>query len=337
MNNTYKESGVDVLEGQRAVNMMKEHINKTLCPNVLTGIGGFSGMYELDLKDIKKPVLVSGTDGVGTKLKIAFMLDKHDTVGIDCVAMCVNDILCQGARPLFFLDYIAMGKLNSFKVESIVKGISEACVISNMSLIGGETAEMPDFYEDKEYDLAGCVVGIVDKEKIITGEGIVNGDILIGLPSTGIHSNGYSLVRKVFFKDNEYSLSDYIDSLEGTLGQELLKPTKIYTAECNELREKYDIKGLCHITGGGFYENIPRILPKGLGVKIKKNSWHVPNIFNLIKEVGAVEDKEMYSTFNMGIGMIAVLDKKYLESIQNETNYLIIGEVIKDAQGVHIC
>jgi phosphoribosylformylglycinamidine cyclo-ligase len=337
MKNTYKDAGVDVLEGQRAVNMMKKHIDKTLSKNVLRGIGGFSGLFELDLEGIKKPVLVSGTDGVGTKLKIAFMMDKHDTIGIDCVAMCVNDILCQGAKPLYFLDYIGTGNLKAPKVEKIVEGICTGCVEAGASLIGGETAEMPDFYQNEEYDLAGFTVGVVDKDKIITGEHIKDGDILIGIPSSGIHSNGYSLVRKVFFKDNNYDLNDYMDELGTTLGDELLKPTRIYAKECAKLFPKYDIKGVCHVTGGGFYENIPRIIPKGLGVRINKHFWSRPSIFNLIMRVGNISEKEMYSTFNMGIGMILVVNKEDSEKIVNELESYVIGQVVKGIDGVHIC
>ncbi|MCT4593793.1 MAG: phosphoribosylformylglycinamidine cyclo-ligase [Anaeromicrobium sp.] len=337
MKNTYKDAGVDVLEGQRAVNMMKKHIDKTLSKNVLRGIGGFSGLFELDLEGIKKPVLVSGTDGVGTKLKIAFMMDKHDTIGIDCVAMCVNDILCQGAKPLYFLDYIGTGNLKAPKVEKIVEGICTGCVEAGASLIGGETAEMPDFYQNEEYDLAGFTVGVVDKDKIITGEHIKDGDILIGIPSSGIHSNGYSLVRKVFFKDNNYDLNDYMDELGTTLGDELLKPTRIYAKECAKLFPKYDIKGVCHVTGGGFYENIPRIIPKGLGVRINKDFWSRPSIFNLIMRVGNISEKEMYSTFNMGIGMILVVNKEDSEKIVNELESYVIGQVVKGIDGVHIC
>ncbi|PAB59271.1 phosphoribosylformylglycinamidine cyclo-ligase [Anaeromicrobium sediminis] len=337
MKTTYKDAGVDVLEGQRAVNMMKKHINKTLSSSVLTGIGGFSGLFELDLEGIKKPVLVSGTDGVGTKLKLAFMMDKHDTIGIDCVAMCVNDILCQGAKPLFFLDYVATGNLKAEKVEQIVKGIADGCVQAGTSLVGGETAEMPDFYADEEYDLAGFTVGVVDKDKIITGERIEDGDVLVAIPSSGIHSNGYSLVRKVFFKDNNYDLNDHMDELGTTLGEALLTPTRIYAKECAQIFPKYDVKGVCHVTGGGFYENIPRIIPERFGVKINKGSWNVPAIFNVIMNVGNISEEEMYGTFNMGVGLILVVSKEDSEKIANELECHVIGEVVKGINGVDIC
>ena len=258
---TYKDAGVDTKEGERAVSLMKEHVKKTFNENVLTGLGSFGSLFSLDVAGMKQPVLVSGTDGVGTKLKIAFMMDKHDTVGIDCVAMCVNDVLCQGAKPLFFLDYIATGKVRAEKIADIVKGIADGCSQSGSALVGGETAEMPDFYGEGEYDMAGFSVGIVDKERIITGERIAAGDRIIGIPSSGIHSNGYSLVRKVFFEKMKMGVDEYVDELGQTLGEALLTPTKIYANACGAVLPKFDVKGIVHITGGGFFENIPRILP----------------------------------------------------------------------------
>ncbi|MBF8982902.1 phosphoribosylformylglycinamidine cyclo-ligase [Lutibacter sp. B2] len=339
---TYKEAGVDVLEGAKAVNMMKEHVNRTLNSNVLGGLGGFSGLFELDLEGYKKPVLVSGTDGVGTKLKLSFMMDKHDTVGIDCVAMCVNDILCQGAKPLFFLDYVATGKLSSDKIANVVKGIADGCVDAGCALVGGETAEMPGFYGDGEYDLAGFTVGIVDKDKIIDGSKIEDGDVLIGLPSSGIHSNGYSLVRKLFFEKCNYNVNDYIEELGETLGEALIKPTRIYVKPCLGVIDQHEVKGMIHVTGGGFHENIPRILPEGLGVDINLKAWDVPAIFNLMQKLGNISTEEMFKTFNMGIGMILIASSKEAESIvkhlnnSNERAY-IIGSVVSSNDGVKLC
>ncbi|MCT4619308.1 MAG: phosphoribosylformylglycinamidine cyclo-ligase [Marinisporobacter sp.] len=338
---TYKDAGVDVNEGAKAVKLMKEHVKKTFTQNVLCGLGGFGGLFELDLEGYKKPVLVSGTDGVGTKLKIAFLMDKHDTVGQDCVAMCVNDILCQGAKPLFFLDYVATGKLKSEHIADIVKGIADGCIDAKCSLVGGETAEMPGFYSDGEYDMAGFAVGIVDKEKIIDGSNIKEDDVLIGLPSSGIHSNGYSLVRKLFFDTLEWKVEDYIEELGCTLGEELLKPTRIYVDVCTKVMEKFSVKGMVHMTGGGFYENIPRILPKGLGVEVDLGSFEVLPIFNLMQNKGNMETKEMFSTFNMGIGMILVVSKEdaketmeYLKGL-DERAYMM-GRVTSK-EGVHLC
>ena len=339
---TYKEAGVDVLEGAKAVNMMKEHVNKTLTSNVLGGLGGFSGLFELDLEGYKKPVLVSGTDGVGTKLKLSFMMDKHDTVGIDCVAMCVNDILCQGAKPLFFLDYVATGKLSSDKIANVVKGISDGCVDAGCALVGGETAEMPGFYGDGEYDLAGFTVGIVDKDKIIDGSKIEEGDVLIGLPSSGIHSNGYSLVRKLFFEKCNYDVNEHIEELGETLGAALIKPTRIYVKPCLDVIDQHEVKGMVHVTGGGFHENIPRILPEGLGVDIDLKAWDVPAIFNLMQKLGNISTEEMFKTFNMGIGMILIASSEEAESIvqhlnnSNEKAY-VIGSVVSSNDGVKLC
>ena len=312
---TYKDAGVDTKEGGRAVELMKDHVKRTFSDNVLTGLGSFGSMYRLDLAGIQEPVLVSGTDGVGTKLKIAFLMDKHDTVGQDCVAMCVNDIVCQGAVPLFFLDYIATGKVQAEKIADIVKGIADGCVLSECSLVGGETAEMPSFYDDDEYDMAGFAVGIADKSRIIDGSRVSEGDVLIGLPSSGIHSNGYSLVRKIFFDKMDMDVADYVEELGTTLGDALITPTKIYVKACKAVFGKYDVHGVVHITGGGFYENIPRIIPQGLGAEIEAGSWEVPEIFRYIEKCGNVEAKEMFSTFNMGVGMIMVVDQKDAEGV----------------------
>lgn len=339
---TYRDAGVDVDEGARAVELMKQHVKKTFTKNVLCGLGGFGGLFELDLTGIEQPVLVSGTDGVGTKLKIAFLMDRHDTVGQDCVAMCVNDILCQGAKPLYFLDYLATGKLRPEKVADIVKGIADGCQLAGCALIGGETAEMPGFYEEGEYDMAGFAVGIVDKKKIIDGSRISAGDVLIGLPSSGIHSNGYSLVRKLFFEKMGLSTADPIDVLDGTLGEALLAPTRIYVDVCTKILERFSVDGMVHITGGGFYENIPRIIPEGLGVEIHLGSWPVLPIFTLMQQLGNIADEEMFKTFNMGIGMILVMKKEegnqllqYLSDIGEEAYTL--GEVVPSSTGVRLC
>lgn len=302
---TYKDAGVDVESGYKAVSLMKEHISKTLTPQVIGGIGNFAGLYALDLENISEPILVSGTDGVGTKLQLAFLLNKHDTIGIDCVAMCVNDIVCQGAKPLFFLDYLATGRLEPEKVATIVKGISDGCIESGSALIGGETAEMPGFYKEEEYDMAGFAVGMVDRKRIIDGSTIEDGDILIGLESSGVHSNGYSLVRKLVIEEQN-RLDDYYKSLGSTVGEELLKPTRIYVKPILEALKRYNIKGIAHITGGGFIENIPRMLPEGIGAIIKEGTWPIKPIFHLIEEWGNMDKKDMYNTFNMGIGMVVV-------------------------------
>ena len=300
---TYKDAGVDTKEGERAVSLMKDHVKRTFNENVLTGLGSFGSLFQIDVASMTQPVLVSGTDGVGTKLKIAFLMDKHDTVGIDCVAMCVNDVLCQGAKPLFFLDYIATGKVKAEKISDIVKGIAEGCRQSGSALVGGETAEMPDFYSEGEYDMAGFSVGMVDKDKIITGEKIREGNVIIGIASSGIHSNGYSLVRKVFFEKMGMKVDDYVEELGMTLGEALLTPTKIYASACSAVLPKYDVKGIIHITGGGFFENIPRILPEGTAAKIQIGTWEVPPIFPYIKKCGNIDKIEMFSTYNMGVGM----------------------------------
>ncbi|EPR11911.1 phosphoribosylformylglycinamidine cyclo-ligase [Ruminiclostridium papyrosolvens] len=338
---TYREAGVDVEAGYESVKLMKNHVKRTFRPEVMTELGGFGGLFSLDKSKYEQPVLVSGTDGVGTKLKIAFLTDKHDTVGIDCVAMCVNDVVCSGAEPLFFLDYIAVGKNYPEKVAQIVKGVADGCVMSGCSLIGGETAEMPGFYPVEEYDLAGFTVGIVDKNKIIDGKKIKAGDKLIGLPSSGIHSNGYSLVRKLI-NPTENNLKEYVEKLGCTLGEELLKPTKIYVKTILDLIEKYEIKGISHITGGGFIENIPRMIPEGLRVKIQKGSWPVLPIFDLLRDLGNMADKDIFNTFNMGIGMILAVDAQKADEIISYLDFkgekaYVIGSIAQGEAGVDIC
>ena len=303
----YKESGVDITAGYEAVSLMKKHIARTVTKGVLGGIGGFSGLLELDLTGIKEPVLVSGTDGVGTKLKIAFLMDKHDTIGIDCVAMCVNDIVCSGAKPLIFLDYLAVGVNRPEKAAEIVSGIAEGCVQAGCALVGGETAEMPGFYGPDEYDLAGFAVGIVDKSKIIDSGDVKPGDLIIGLPSSGIHSNGFSLVRKVLDVENQ-PLDRYVDELSSTLGEALLTPTRIYVKPVLSLLSKVKVKGICHITGGGFYENIPRILPADRTAKIDYKALTVPPVFHLLQREGNIPTREMFNVFNMGTGMCLIID-----------------------------
>ncbi len=340
-NLSYKDAGVDTKEGERAVSLMKKHVSKTFNQNVLTGLGSFGSLFKLDMTNMEEPVLVSGTDGVGTKLKIAFMMDRHDTVGIDCVAMCVNDILCQGAKPLFFLDYIATGKVTAEKIEKIVKGIAEGCLQGKSALIGGETAEMPGFYSDGEYDMAGFSVGVVDKKNIITGEKIEENHVIVGLPSSGIHSNGYSLVRKIFFEKMGMKVDDYVEELGETLGDALLKPTKIYAEACDKVVGKFNISGMVHITGGGFFENIPRVLPKGLGVEINKNDFEVLPIFNYIKKCGNVTETDMFATYNMGIGMMIFIPETEKEELlkaleQAGETPKVIGKVVK-GKGVTIC
>lgn len=338
---TYKDAGVDIQAGYKAVELIKRHAKKTFRPEVLTDIGGFGGLFLINKEKYTNPVLVSGTDGVGTKLKIAFLMDKHDTIGQDCVAMCVNDVVCSGAEPLFFLDYLAVGKNIPEKIAEIVKGVAEGCLIAGCSLIGGETAEMPGFYKEDEYDLAGFCVGIVDKDKIIDGKNIVEGDVIIGLPSNGLHSNGYSLVRRII-NPSIKKLMEYVEVLGCTLGEELLKPTRIYVKIILEAIEKFPIKGIANITGGGFIENIPRIIPEGLRVRIFKNSWPILPIFNLIQEIGKVPEDEMFNTFNMGIGMVLVVDKMIKDEIIKFFNNLnekcyIIGEIIRGKAGVEFC
>jgi phosphoribosylformylglycinamidine cyclo-ligase len=338
---TYKDAGVDIEAGYESVKLMKNHVKRTFRPEVLTDIGGFGGLFALNKEKYNQPVLVSGTDGVGTKLKIAFLMNKHDTIGIDCVAMCVNDIVCSGAEPLLFLDYIALGKNRPEKVADIVKGVSEGCIMAGCALIGGETAEMPGFYPEDEYDIAGFTVGIIDKENIIDGKEIKEGDSLIGLASSGLHSNGYSLVRKLL-NPNREKLHEYVEALQATLGDELLRPTKIYVKTILDLILKYKINGICHVTGGGFIENIPRMVPEGLRAKINKGSWPVLPIFNLLQNTGNIEETDMFNTFNMGIGMVLAVDSSIVQEV---TAYLnkefiqayIIGELVKGEAGVELC
>ena len=335
---SYAAAGVDITAGYKAVELMKQHIAKTFAKGAMSDIGGFGGLFELDMTGISKPVLVSGTDGVGTKLKMAFLADKHDTVGIDCVAMCVNDIICCGAKPLFFLDYIACGKNVPEKIADIVKGVADGCVMSGAALIGGETAEMPGFYPVNEYDLAGFSVGVVDKDKIIDNSKIIEGDVVIALPSSGVHSNGFSLVRKVF-NLNEQKLKALIPELGKSLGETLLTPTKIYVKSVLNLIEQIPVKGISHITGGGFYENIPRMLPDGISAKIKQGSFPVPPIFELIQKEGNITEHDMYNTFNMGIGMAIVVDQENAEKaveILRSTgeDAFVIGSTVEGTVGV---
>lgn len=339
----YKKAGVDIEAGYKAVDLMKQHIKGTMRSEVLTDIGGFSGAFSLSgFKNMEQPTLVSGTDGVGTKLKIAFLLDKHDTIGIDCVAMCVNDIACAGGEPLFFLDYIACGKNEPEKIATIVKGVAEGCKQSGAALIGGETAEMPGFYPVEEYDLAGFAVGIVDQKKLITGAELKAGDTLIGIASSGVHSNGYSLVRKVFRMQRE-TLDTYYESLGETLGETLLTPTKIYVKTLQGLKNgNVTVKACSHITGGGFYENIPRMLPEGVHAMVKKNSYAIPPIFGMLQKDGDIEEQIMYNTYNMGLGMLIGVDSKDADKAvklieeAGEKAY-IVGEAVSGTKGVSLC
>ncbi|WP_020619102.1 phosphoribosylformylglycinamidine cyclo-ligase [Paenibacillus daejeonensis] len=308
MSEAYKQAGVDIAAGNEAVERMKKHVKRTLRPEVLTELGGFGGLFGLDKSKYEEPVLVSGTDGVGTKLKLAFAMDKHDTIGIDAVAMCVNDIVVQGAEPLFFLDYLACDKVIPEKIEAIVKGISDGCIGSGCALIGGETAEMPGMYGEGEYDIAGFTVGVVDKAKIIDGSTIAPGDAIIGLASSGIHSNGFSLVRKLLLEQSGYALTDTVDELDGKrLGDVLLEPTKLYVKPALALIDKVQVKGMAHITGGGFIENIPRVLPEGVNAEINYGSWPILPIFELMQQKGSITNRDMFTTFNMGIGYMAVV------------------------------
>ncbi len=339
---SYRKAGVDITAGYKAVELMKEHVAKTMIfGNVPDDIGGFGGLFELDIKNIKEPVLVSGTDGVGTKLKVAFLTDKHDTVGIDCVAMCVNDILCVGAKPLFFLDYIAVGKNYPEKVANIVKGVAEGCIQSEAALIGGETAEMPGFYPEDEYDLAGFAVGVVDKSKILKKETVEAGDVIIGLPSSGVHSNGFSLVRKVLDIENEDITTPLPELGNKSIGETLLTPTKIYVKPMLKLFEEVNVKSVAHITGGGFYENIPRSLPKGMGAKIQRENVRVLPIFDLVAKRGNIPERDMFNTFNMGVGMTVVVAREDVEKAlevlhANGEDAYVLGEVTAK-EGVEIC
>lgn len=339
----YKNAGVDIEAGYRSVELMKKYVQETMRPEVLGGLGGFSGAFSLSaIRDMEKPTLVSGTDGVGTKLKLAFLMDRHDTVGIDCVAMCVNDIACAGGEPLFFLDYIACGRNYPEKIAAIVKGVAEGCKQAGAALIGGETAEMPGFYPMDEYDLAGFAVGVVDEKNLITGEGIKPGDTLIGIASSGVHSNGFSLVRRIFDMTAE-SLNTYYDELGCTLGEALLTPTRIYVKALKSVKDKgVTVKGCSHITGGGFYENIPRMLPEGVRAVVKKDSFELPPIFRLMQKTGNLEERMMYNTYNMGLGMVLAVDSadvgKTIASLEaaGEKAY-VAGYVEEGEKGVTVC
>ena len=345
MNNSqsksYADAGVDITAGYKAVELMKAHIAKTMTAGVCSDVGGFGGLFELDVKNYERPVLVSGTDGVGTKLKIAFLMNKHNTVGIDCVAMCVNDIICCGAKPLFFLDYIACGKNVPEKIASIVEGVAEGCVQSGAALIGGETAEMPGFYPEDEYDLAGFSVGVVDKPKIIDNSSMSDGDVIIALPSSGVHSNGFSLVRKVFDVENCDLTSPRAELGGVSLGDALLAPTKIYVKPMLALFEEVKVKGVSHITGGGFYENIPRSIPDGLGAEIRKSDIIILPIFDLLAKIGNIPERDMFNTYNMGVGMSVIVSEsdagKALEILRaNGEDAYIIGRIIKSDEKVRI-
>lgn len=334
----YKNAGVNIDEGNRLVELIKPMARETYIPGVMAGVGGFAGLFEIS--GMREPVLVSGTDGVGTKLRVAFMADRYDTIGIDLVAMCVNDVVCSGARPVFFLDYFATSGLDPSKAAIVIKGIADGCKTAGCALLGGETAEMPGFYAEGEFDMAGFAVGVVEKESIITGKDIKEGDVLIGLPSSGLHSNGFSLARKVIFEKAGCGIDSYIGSLGTSIGEELLKPTRIYVKTVLKLMEKVNIKGIAHITGGGFYDNIPRILPEGLGAVVRKGSWPVQPIFSFLNDAGEIEEMEMYRTFNMGIGLVIAVSPEdapiILTLLDNmrEKAY-IIGNIVK-GEGVEI-
>lgn len=339
----YKKAGVDIEAGYKSVELMKKYVKETMRPEVLGGLGGFSGAFSIAaIKDMEKPTLVSGTDGVGTKLKLAFIMDKHDTVGIDCVAMCVNDIACAGGEPLFFLDYIACGKNFPEKIATIVKGVAQGCLQAGAALIGGETAEMPGFYPEDEYDLAGFAVGAVDEKDLITGADIQPGNVLVGIASSGVHSNGFSLVRNIFDMKAE-SLNKYYDELGRTLGEALIEPTRIYVKALKAVKSAgITIKGCSHITGGGFYENIPRMLPDGVRAVVNKDSYDIPPIFRLLQEKGRLEEKMMYNTYNMGIGMLLAVEEDKAEAVMkavNSTgeNSYIVGHVEEGEKGVSLC
>ena len=335
---TYKDSGVDVERGYEAVRLRKEHVTRTFNDNVIGDLGSFGGFYSIENSGMSKPVLVAGTDGVGTKLKLAFLTGRHDTVGIDCVAMCVNDVVCQGAMPMFFLDYLATGNLKPDMAATIVRGVAEGCLQAGCALIGGETAEMPGFYPEGEYDLAGFCVGMVDRAQVINGSNIRKGDTLIGLASTGVHSNGFSLVRRLLINDKT-DLSAPVEELGGcSLADELLRPTRIYVRTVKELISRFTIKGIAHITGGGFIENIPRILPDGLTARIDRGSWPVQPIFKMMQRISGMKDEQIYNTFNMGIGMVMAVDSEEADAVVCAANSLgenafVIGEVIESEDG----
>jgi phosphoribosylformylglycinamidine cyclo-ligase len=336
--NAYKEAGVDVEAGYESVRLIQKDVKRTFNQYVLSELGGFGGVIELP-EGYKKPCLISGTDGVGTKLMIAFMMDRHNTVGIDCVAMCVNDILCQGAKPLLFLDYIACGKNTPEKIAQIVSGVAEGCVQGDMALIGGETAEMPDMYETDEYDLAGFAVGVVEKDQIVTGQSIQKGDVLVGLPSSGVHSNGFSLVRKLIFKDHDLTVDSYIDELGATIGETLLTPTRIYVHALSDLIVPYGVRGMSHITGGGFYENIPRMIPDGLCAKVDTSVIEPLPIFDVLQQLGDVPDHDMYNTFNMGIGLVCALPQDQADGFvsalkEKGEKPVILGEVTEGTEKI---
>ena len=334
---SYKDAGVDIKEGERAVELMKEHVKSTFGPQVLDGLGGFGSLFKPDLGGLTSPVLVAGCDGVGTKLKVAIMMDKHDTVGQDLVAMCVNDILCQGAMPLFFLDYIATGALNAEKAAELVKGVAQGCKMAECALVGGETAEMPGFYGDGDYDMAGFAVGIVDEEKIIDGRNTEPGDILIGLPSSGLHSNGFSLVRKLFFEQEAYTVDSRPDWSGCSLGEELLTPTRIYTKEVKSVLSKMRPKAIAHITGGGIVENVPRVLPAGLGAMIHESAWKTPGIFKVIREKSGMDREELFSSLNMGVGLVIIVKEDEMGKVfaaleeAGEDKAFYFGNVVKGA------
>lgn len=337
---SYKAAGVDVTAGYEGVKLMKKDVERTFIPGVLTGIGGFGGLFQLDLEGIKEPVLVSGTDGVGTKLKLAMLMDKHDTIGIDAVAMCVNDVICCGAKPLFFLDYIAIGKNVPEKVATIVKGVAEGCVRAGCALIGGETAEHPGMMPEDEYDIAGYTTGVVDKSKILDNSGVKEGDVIIGLASTGVHSNGFSLVRKIF-NINDAKVLERVLPDGKTLGETLLAPTEIYVKPMLDLISKAEVKAVSHITGGGFYENVPRSLPEGFTARVNKSSFEVPYIFRLMQDEGNIPERDMYNTFNMGIGMTAVVSEKDANrSVEilgaHGIKAYCIGDIVKGGEGIEI-
>jgi phosphoribosylformylglycinamidine cyclo-ligase len=340
MANAYRQAGVDIEAGYESVNRIKKHVERTARRGVLGQLGSFGGMFDLSSLNLKEPVLVSGTDGVGTKLKLAFMANKHDTIGVDCVAMCVNDIVVQGAEPLYFLDYLACGKAKPEKIEAIVKGVADGCAQAGCALIGGETAEMPGMYTEEEYDIAGFSVGACEKSEMVTGENIIEGNMLVGLGSSGIHSNGYSLVRKVFFENHSFGLDDTLPEMDGTLGETLLTPTKIYVQAVLAALKKFEINGMSHITGGGFIENVPRMLPEGLKAEIQTGSWTIPEVFTAIEKYGDIPHEEMYNIFNMGIGFVLAIKKEDAEELvefmkQHGEDAFVIGEVTR-GEGVQL-
>ncbi|MFC4410027.1 phosphoribosylformylglycinamidine cyclo-ligase [Chungangia koreensis] len=342
MSKAYEKAGVNIEAGYEAVRRMKSHVERTARKGAIGALGGFGGMFDLSQLGLKEPVLISGTDGVGTKLKLAFAADQHDSIGVDCVAMCVNDIVAQGAEPLFFLDYIAVGKAEPAKIEQIIKGIADGCVQAGAALIGGETAEMPGLYEEDEYDLAGFAVGAAEKSKVVTGEKVQEGDVLIGLSSSGIHSNGYSLVRKIVFEEEQYEMDQLVAGYEelGKIGKALLTPTKIYVKPVLAVHREVDIHGMAHVTGGGFEENLPRMLPEGLGVEVKIGSWPVPTVFAMLKDKGNLSDSDLYNVFNMGIGFVMALPESHARraieiAAENGEDAFVIGRVVSGSGVVY--